>query len=197
MLFLVCCATSWELKTVKTQIKALNLKSNLKISYLCTGIGNYETIYTLTKFLTEHAESDFFLVNIGICWHTCLQTPPKAIQIWRIKNLTTQKELLPPLPKELLPPLPIVFEQIASIRSSETVMTEQIIEENSFVDMESRGIELVCDKFRIPRLFLKVPFDKIWIETQNFDKEKALEMLANHIDYERLIKRLTSQELIH
>ena len=175
MHFLVCCATSWELKTVKTQIKALNLKSNLKISYLCTGIGNYETIYSL--------------VNIGICWHTCPQTPPKAIQIWRIKNLTTQKELLPPLP--------ILLEQIASIRSSETVMNEQIIEENSFVDMESRGIELICDKFRIPRLFLKIPFDKIWIETQNFDKEKALEMLANHIDYERLIKSLTSQELIH
>ena len=76
-------------------------------------------------------------------------------------------------------------------------MTEQTIKENSFVDMESRGIELVCDKFRIPRLFLKVPFDKIWIETKNFDKEKALEMLANHIDYERLIKSLTSQELIH
>ena len=189
MHFLVCCATSWELKTVKTQIKALNLKSNLKISYLCTGIGNYETIYSLTKFLTEHAESDFFLINIGICWHTCLQTPPKAIQIWRIKNPTTQKELLPPLP--------IVFDQIASIRSSETVMTEQIIEENSFVDMESRGIELVCDKFRIPRLFLKVPFDRIWTETKNFDKEKALEMLANHIDYERLIKSLTSQELRH
>ena len=189
MHFLVCCSTSWELKTVKAQIKALNLKSNLKISYLCTGIGNYETIYSLTKFLTEHAESDFFLVNIGICWHTCLQTPPKAIQIWRIKNLTTQKELLPPLP--------ILFEQIASIRSSETVMTEQIIEENSFVDMESRGIELVCDKFRISRIFLKIPFDKVWTETKNFDKEKALEMLANHIDYERLIKSLASQEHIY
>ncbi|MDO4714505.1 MAG: hypothetical protein Q4B28_07925 [bacterium] len=99
MSLLICCATSGELKTVKTQIKSLNLKQKLDIHYLCTGIGNYETISTMTKFLTEEKESDFFLVNIGICgyWNQG-EEAEKLIQVARIKNLHTDKELLPPLP---------------------------------------------------------------------------------------------------
>ncbi len=184
MQLLICCATPWELKTVKTEIKKLNLKQNLKLHYLCTGIGNYETVFSLTKFLTEQEDSDFFLVNIGICgyWNQG-EKPEHLIQIWRIKNRWTRKELLPPLP--------ISFAPIKSIRSSETVLTEAISEENEgFVDMESRGIELVADKFRLPRLFLKVPFDRIWEETKNFDREKACKMLAEKINYRELIESI-------
>lgn len=99
MPLLICCATPGELKTVKTKIKSLNLKQKLSIHYLCTGIGNYATIYTMTKFLTEQKESDFFLVNIGICGYWNEGTEAEShIQIARIKNLHTNKELLPPLP---------------------------------------------------------------------------------------------------
>lgn len=186
MQLLICAATPWELKTVKTQIKNLNLKQKLNIHYLCTGIGSYETIFSLTTFLTEHKESDFFLVNIGICgyWNKGEQ-PEKLIQIGRIKNLHTEKELLPPLPFQ--------FAKIASIWSSEKPLLEGI-DENGFVDMESRGIELVADKFRIPRLFLKVPFDRVWEETKSFDKEKACKLLAENIDYKELITKLFKTE---
>lgn len=53
--------------------------------------------------------------------------------------------------------------------------------------MESRGIELVADVFKIPRLFLKVPFDQLGEETKNFDREKACKALAESIDYEKLV----------
>ena len=45
MRILVVAATSNELKAIKAWIKSANIKSNLDIDYLCSGIGNYETIY--------------------------------------------------------------------------------------------------------------------------------------------------------
>lgn len=182
MEILICCATPWELKTVKTQIKSLNLKQTLAIHYLCTGIGNYEAIFSLTKFLTEHQGSDFFLVNIGICgyWNAG-EKAEKLIQIGRIKSRTTEKELLPPLP--------IHFAKIESIWSSEKPIFETK-GEKGFVEMESRGLELVADKFRLPRLFLKVPYDRVGEETKTFEKEKACKMLAESIDYQTLIKKI-------
>ena len=97
------------------------------------------------------------------------------------KNRTTEKELLPPLP--------IRFAKIESIRSSEKPILEGK-EEYGFGEMESRGIELVADKFRLPRLFLKVPFDRVGEETKTFDREKACQMLAEHIDYQTLLEQL-------
>ncbi|MDR3169548.1 MAG: hypothetical protein LBU27_07550 [Candidatus Peribacteria bacterium] len=75
MKILICCATSGELKVVKEEIKKLNLKTHLPITYLCTGIGNHETIFQLTKFLLEHPAEQFFIVNIGVCGYFS-QNPP-------------------------------------------------------------------------------------------------------------------------
>lgn len=182
MKILVCCALPWELKTVKNQIKSLNLKTKLDIDYLCTGMGNYEMIYSLTKYLTEHQESDFFLLNIGICGHS-FASPQELVQIWRIKHLTLQKELLPPIP--------FVFAPIAACYSSDTVQTDQnLISDLGFVEMEARGFELVADRFRLPRLILKVPYDHVGEQTQNFDKNQALSMLSTQIDYAALLQRI-------
>lgn len=186
MKILICAATSGELKTVKNQIKWLNLKVSLQIDYLCTWIGNYSTIYTLTKYLTEHPDCEFFLVNIGICGYMSQEHPPKMIQIWRIKNATTDKELLPPIPFE--------FGKIVSIRSSETILKERSFEEDGFVDMESRGFEFVADQFRFPRILIKIPYDKVGIETQQFEKKKACQMLTENINYRLLIEKLLQFE---
>ena len=35
-----------------------------------------------------------------------------------------------------------------------------------YFDMESWGIELVASKLKLPRLYLKVPFDFVGIETE-------------------------------
>lgn len=59
--------------------------------------------------------------------------------------------------------------------------------------MESRGFELVADKFRFPRLIFKVPYDRIGAETLAFDKKKALSLLANNLDYEELIRQILAR----
>ena len=54
--------------------------------------------------------------------------------------------------------------------------------------MESWGIEYVCDKFRIPRVIVKVPVDKIGEEA--FDRGKAEKLLRENLDYGEIIRRL-------
>ena len=56
--------------------------------------------------------------------------------------------------------------------------------------MESYWFELVCNSFNIPRIILKVPVDKIWEETKNFDFNKAKRLLAENIDYKKLIEKI-------
>ena len=186
MHLLFCCATPWELKAVKQQIKQLQLKQKLSLHYLCTGVGNYATILSLTKFLTEQQDSDFFLINLGVCGYrspaNIVKTP---FQIARIKNLHTGKELLPPLPFQFAP--------VASVRSSETPLLEPLGSEG-FVEMEARGVETVADAFRLPRLLLKVPFDRVGEETRAFDKEAACKLLAEAIDYRALLIQLSARE---
>ena len=189
MKLIVCCATPWELKTVKWEIKKLQLKKNLNIFYLCTGIWNYETIYSLTNYLSSHSEDATFLLNIWICWYRNIDNtlPPNLIQIWRIKNIHTNKEQLPPIP--------FILGDIKSIYCSEKPILESPNDEHSwFVDMESRGIELCCNKFNIPHIFLKVPYDRIGQETKNFNKENACKKLTNNIDYKKVLTTILSYE---
>ena len=185
MKILIVSALPAELKTIKTQIKSLNLKTKLAIDYLCTGMGNYAMIFALTKYLTEIAGQDIFLVNIGICGYYSDTLPPAVVQIWRIKNLTTWKELLPPLP--------FLMGDITSIYCSEKPLMSWNIEWEGFVDMESWGFEWVADHFRLPRLLLKVPCDKVGEETLNFDRTLALSKLAQGINYQNLIQKILSR----
>ena len=163
-------------QTAPTQTKAF---------YLCTGVGNYATILSLAKFLTEQQDSDFFLINLGVCGYrspaNIVKTP---FQVARIKNLHTGKELLPPLPFQFAP--------VASVRSSETPLLEPLGSEG-FVEMEARGVETVADAFRLPRLLLKVPFDRVGEETRAFDKEAACKLLAEAIDYRALLTQLSTR----
>ncbi len=184
MKIILCCATPGELKAAKTQIKSLDLKQSLDIHYLCTGIGNYATIFTLSNFLAQEKNPDLFLLNLGVCGYWNIGSPaPDLIQIGRIKNLHTSRELLPPLPFHFAP--------IESIWSGELVMTTApSTDPSGYVDMESRGFEWVADQLRLPRLILKVPFDRIGEETESFDKALACNALAEKIDYQRLLERI-------
>ena len=185
MKLIVCCATPWELKTVKWEIKKLQLKKNLDIFYLCTGIWNYETIYSITNYLTANPEDNYFLVNIWICWYRTSDNnnPPKYIQIWRIKNIHTNKELLPAIP--------FILWEIQSCYCSENIVLEAPnIDKEWFVDMESRGVETCCNKYNIPHIFLKVPYDRIGQETKEFNKENACKNLAENINYEEVITKI-------
>ena len=153
-------------------------------------------IFNLTKFLDEKSQkSDFFwydfIINIWVCWFKKnwelkienWKIKDDFIQIWRIFNLTTKKEILVPIFFEFWP--------IKSIACSENIVYEKnVLWEENYVDMESFAVEFVADKFKIPRIILKVPVDEVWDETKNFDFEKALKLLEGNIDYKLLIEKI-------
>jgi len=183
---LFVCALSPELKIVKQEIKKLDISKNLEISFFVSGFWNYETIYNLTTFLSRNTFD--FVVNIWVCWYTSEKSD--LVQITRIFNLSNKKELISPIFVD--------FAKIESIFCSEEIVyspislhlgeTEWVV----FVDMESFWFEFVLAKFAIPRMILKVPVDKIWEETKDFDYKKALEMLWNNIAYKKLILEIES-----
>ncbi|MDR0281819.1 MAG: hypothetical protein LBI53_00375 [Candidatus Peribacteria bacterium] len=95
MKILMCCATPKELKTVKTEIKNLNLKTQLPIEYLCTGIGNHLTIFRLTRYLEVHQREKFFVVNVGVCGYSSKILP--YIQCVMVEHIQIQKEHIIPI----------------------------------------------------------------------------------------------------
>jgi len=58
--------------------------------------------------------------------------------------------------------------------------------------MESYGFEKVCDSFSIPRVVLKIPVDKIWKETKNFDFKKSENNLRENICYKELFEKIVN-----
>lgn len=189
---LIVSSYSQELNIVKKEIKKLALK-NLKTSFLTTWKGNYNTILNLTRFLEQNSDSDF-VINIWVCWYSnnlnffqgynINKKSDIFIQVARIFNLSNSKEII-------VPHL-IDFWELSSILCSENIIyNEKDLLWEDFVDMESYGFEKVCDSFSIPRIIIKVPIDKVWKETKNFDFEKANILLKN-LNYNELLKKILS-----
>lgn len=181
MKILICAATWGEMKTIKNNIKNLNIP-HLSVSFLTTGLGNYETIFSLTNYLLTHKEEfPDLILNIWVCGY--IWEKKHLVQVSRIINASTKKESIVPIP-QLLAPVSICL-------CSETPIYESILnEENHIVDMESFAIDYVGQKFQIPRILLKVPVDKIWKETKNFDHKKALEALENNIKWKDFLNTI-------
>lgn len=175
---LVVCALSKELNTVKEKIKSLDIR-NAKISFFTTWMGNYNTILNLTRFLENNSFD--FVVNIWVCWYKDKKI--NAFQVARIYNLSNSKELIVPNI--------IDFLKLESIITSEKIVYDSnVLLDENFVDMESYGFEIVSDSFKIPRIIIKIPVDKIWEETKNFDFEKAKDYLSNNLDYNELFEKI-------
>ncbi len=179
---LVVSALSQELNIIKSEIKKLSLR-NIKVSFLSTWMWNYNMILNLTRFL----EKNYFdlVINIWVCWYkndfsiNRQKANSLFIQIWRIFNLSNSKELI-------IPQI-INFWNIESIACSEKPVFDSLeLSDEDFVDMESYGFEMVCNSFSISRILLKIPVDKVWSETNNFDFKKAEESLRNNINYKEL-----------
>ena len=189
-------ALNAELKIVKQEIKKLNISNDIEISFFESGMWNYKTILNLGLYLAEHKYN--FIINIGVCWWSNniktghpqgmpLQNnygcPEKLIQISGINNISNNKELISPVFLE--------FTKVQSIACSEKIIyNSDEIWENNFVDMESYWFEMVCNKFDIPRIILKIPVDKIWKETKKFDFEKAKKYLRENINYSELLEKI-------
>ena len=176
---LIVSALSQEMNPIKEQIKKLELK-NFKISFLTTWIWNYNMILNLTSFLEQNKDFDF-IINIWVCWYSNKKID--FFQVWRSFNLSNNKELI-------IPHL-IDFWNLESIACSESVIYNwEKLEWEDYIDMESYWFEKVCDSFRLPRMILKVPVDKVWEETKNFDFKKSTKFLKENIDYKKLLEKI-------
>lgn len=190
---LIVCATGKEANVVKSMVKPLCIK-DLNIQFFVCGMGMYETIFSLTKYLScspspslnppafghplytkgDQERAIDFVVNIGVCGYT--DKKEKVIQVGRIVNAVTGKEMLVP-----------IFVQFAPIKSiwcsDKPTLNPSLIKEGlDYVDMESWAVEYVCDKFKIPRMILKVPVDKVG------DPQPPLRGLLYFKEAERLLK---------
>lgn len=174
---LITSALKQELTLVKESIKNIKIKS--QVDFLVSEIWNYKTIFNLTKYLSLNKYD--FVVNIWICWYVKDNSP---FQVARILNIISNKELIPPTHFKFL--------KLETIGCSDKIIyDEKELKDEKYVDMESFWFEFVCDKFKVPRIIIKVPFDKIWSkETTSFDK-KILEKSMNQIDYKKLIDYIT------
>lgn len=202
MKILVVAAMPNEMKSIKEWIKSADLRTSLDIDFLCCGIGNYEAISSLEHYLTEHSEPTF-IWNIWICgyWNPNNEKKSEPIQVSNIINIHTEKE-------SIIPP----FLQIAPLKTcfcGETVIYEKprftkeiwTIDDEMYFDMECRWIELVASKYKLPRLFLKVPFDFIWVETEWLKQNESfknmnipLENLSYHDYLQKILSRINNNE---
>jgi hypothetical protein len=144
--------------------------------------------------LATHAEETFFILNIGVCGWTSSpfskasshqRTIPPVIQASIVEHIAIKKEIIIPIFLHIAP--------LGKLISSEIPVDTPLEIEDSptplFVDMESKGIELVAQHFKFPHLLLKVPVDEVGAETRHFDHKKALELLRKNIDYKKLIEK--------
>jgi len=193
---LVVWALSQELNIIKQQIKKTNIKG-FKIDFLQTWMWNYNSVFALTKKL-EQKRYDF-VVNIWVCGYFWEQQYD-VYQISNIINVFNQKELIAPTS--------FIFSKLTTCISSDLPVSNYQNNEISFlnknikisnidldynffiIDMESFGLEFVLEKYNIARVFLKVPIDKIWKETEDFDYNLALSKLANSVDYSKLFENI-------
>jgi len=176
---LIVWAFSQELNPIKKEIKKL-LLIDTKVSYLSTWIWNYNMILNLTRFLEKEDDFDF-VINIWVCWYE--ENKKDFIQVWRIFNLSNKKE-------KILPSI-ITFWEVEGIVTSDIVIyNDEFLNEWKYVDMESYWFEFVLEKYDIARMILKIPVDKVWEETKDFDFKKAEKYLSKNINYEELLNKI-------
>ena len=167
-----------ELKIVKNEIKKFTLKW-VCVSFFAHGIWNYNTILNLTSHLKDNDYD--FIVSIWVCGYK--DEKNDVIQIARTYNLSNKKELLVPIILE-------IYDLESIVCSELPVFDIELLENENYVDMESYWVEKVCDNFKIPRIILKIPVDKIWDETKNFDFNLAKILLASNINYNMFLNKI-------
>lgn len=168
-------ALKQEMDIIKKEIGKYESKK-IGYKFLLTGSWNYNVLYELTNYLNKQKID--FIVNIWVCWKI-IDNNSNFIQVYRIKELSNQRESL----------VPIYFTlgELASIASSNKIITnwEQILGEN-YVDMESYAIDFISSKEKIGCAIFKVPFDTIGVKSKEVsitDLQKSLEAFP----YESLI----------
>ena len=177
---LIVCATSMEKKVIQTIFQTNFEKKELKkFEFLICWVWNYTTILNLTKiFCTKNIEK---VINIWICGYKNEYKP--IIQIWVTTNFQTQNELVVPIFKKLAP--------IEEIISTEKQLQNFDFSQN-YIDMESWGIEYVCNNFNIERYILKIPLDNV-LENQLDQKKCTPDMIQiafEKVDWKNILEKI-------
>jgi nucleoside phosphorylase len=141
---------------------------HVQADFFVSGVWCLETSMRLTQKLSESPYD--FIINIWICGYR--ETRQDIIQIARSVYLSTDRELLIPQFIKLAPRVSIACSEVPVYESA-------ILWEENYVDMESYALEKLAEYFRVPRLILKVPYDKIWQETYDFNPSEAQAYLKN------------------
>lgn len=163
-MLLICAALPAELKVAK------ELRAKKGRQFLCTWMGNYQTIYTLTNYLAEHHEVDELLF-VGVCGR--VQTNESLVQVANVINATTQKEIVLPVHRTYAPLVTMLSSEVA-------IHTPEQMGNYQYVDMESRWVALVAEKSRLPCTILRIPIDEIWsVACTTFDRTRAIEEMKN------------------
>lgn len=143
-----------EAKTIKQEIKNLNLKW-IKIDFLITWVWVLNTIYSIKDYIEKNAKPDF-IVNIWVCWKTESESED-FFQVYRIKNLSNNKEVICPVY--------IDFLELHSIACSDKIITDK----SELIDIQ--------EKFQNEKVWGKKTFSK-WVyenineqEISFFDKK--------------------------
>lgn len=179
MNLLFCIALPNELKIIKQEIKNLELKW-VKIDFLPTGVWVLNTIYSIKNYIQEKNKPDF-IINIWVCWKNNSDFSD-FFQVYRIKNLSNNKEAICPLYIE--------NSILKSIVCSDKIVTDiNELWEEKIVDMESFWIDFICDKEKIPYIIIKKPFDLISKDSLKVDI-KDLENSLKWFDWEKLIQQI-------
>lgn len=106
------------------------------------------------------------------------------IQIYRIKNLSDNKERLCPIY--------IDFWNLQSIACSDSIVTNKDeLKWEKFVDMESFWVDYISSKEKIPYIILKIPFDEVWLESKQVNMKK-LEEAFLAFPYKRLFEKINN-----
>lgn len=151
MNILFCIALPNEQKIIKQEIKNLEIKW-IKIDFLLTWVWVLNSVYWVKNYISEKDKPDF-IINVWVCGKTNTDFWD-FFQVYRIKNLSSNKESLCPLYIE--------NSSIKSIACSDKIITDNnSLWEEKFVDMESFWIDFICDKEKIPYIIIKKPFDMI------------------------------------
>lgn len=179
---LIVCALSFEMKEVKKHVKNLNIP-DIKISFLITGVGNYNMIFELQNYVHQKWLPDF-ICNIWMCWKKDDKVISKPIQLYRIKNAANGREVICPIYSEIFP--------LESICCSERVITDSIdMWEEKYVDMESYWVDYVATKNTIPYICIKLPFDTVSQESKKLNIAQMQQGLS-HIDYSKILEYIST-----
>lgn len=167
-MLLICAALPAELKVAK------ELRTKKGRQFLCTWLGNYKTIYTLTTFLAEHPDVTEVLF-VGVCgWSGAKKD---LVQVANVINMHTGKEIILPIYQNIAPLVTMLSSEVA-------VHDSALMQDHNYVDMESRWVAMVTEQLRLPCTILRVPIDEIGTESCTmFDRVGAIDEMKRVLSW--------------